>query len=273
MAVFSFVKASDNTNGLYLSPSSSFLDLFEDVSEYNIWPFADDYFDFAYTAPPNFSYSFEASERGDSGEIYKSALKSNSNGNSANHKRSREIMENSASQATNVEQASLVTSSSSSKFTFDLTENLSELNDRDSSSSFHLKKSIKKLKRASKLKTSKSLTSISDKSSDISEHQSPKSSPSERFHFSKRSPFLYQTKCDCNKVHYNYISPALKHMTSVHNYEGKTFSDVIELIDDFHVIQDYPHVCEVCPFRTNHTTYLKNHQFDVHNIPRKGSFI
>lgn len=86
--------------------------------------------------------------------------------------------------------------------------------------------------------------------------------------FCNRTPFLYKTNCPCEKKLYNYISPALKHMSTVHEYNSEHFTDAVELIDDFGVIQNYPFKCELCPFRTNKSGYLLNHKFHNHNISK-----
>lgn len=154
----------------------------------------------------------------------------------------------------------------------------SDSEDNDSSSDFGAQKRVKKrkLERISKKSRSrlKARETVNEDENDLENDPSPinsvspSASASNRSRYCNRAPFLYRTKCRCAKNDYNYISPAIKHMKTVHSCKSESYFDVIELVDDFNLISNYPLTCEFCPFRTNTDSYLINHNFYVHNIPR-----
>lgn len=163
--------------------------------------------------------------------------------------------------------------STSMKFNTESESSSPESEDNDSSSDFGAQKRVKKrkLERISKesrsrLKASKTVNN--DLESDTLPINSVSPSASTRSRYCNRAPFIYRTKCRCAKNDYNYISPAIKHMKTVHRCKSESFFDVIDLVDDFNLISKYPLTCEFCPFRTNIDGYLKNHNFYIHNIPR-----
>lgn len=89
-------------------------------------------------------------------------------------------------------------------------------------------------------------------------------SSSTRFAFSNRMPFFYRTVCDCRSNQFSYIGMAINHMKKVHCHSDESFNNVIELFDDFGMLECYPLQCDKCPWRTNKAIYLESHKTRSH---------
>lgn len=147
-------------------------------------------------------------------------------------------------------------------------EKTPSVDDDDSTSDFEPRKRSKISKnprnpKSRKIEPKKQSKPVTDPVSSSSASSLPSDVP-KRNKFCNRSPFLYRTACNCRRNYFNYIGIAINHMKNTHNYAGNSFNCVIELVDDFGVLHEYPLSCDKCPFATNKACYLDLHQANVH---------
>lgn len=287
LAIFPITNASDGTRNSSISPSISFLEIFDDnsdggLNQLNFGYFVEGHFDYDFfNSSSPLSVNFEQPEKSNPTET---CISADASANFYSENNLKSVEPYSASKGNSYYPHASLDSSADLSSSLENETISSELDDEDSSSDFGsqktknrlLKRKILPSKNRSRSPKSKMKAETLPETSSASKKSLEKSSQNvpKRTKFCHRSPFLYGTICPCeSRTYYNYISSALKHMTAEHGHvpsKKVCFFDVVELIDDFGVIEEYPLTCELCPFRTNRNGYLANHKFYNHNMQRSS---